>query len=146
MIHQATVDYSPYDVVAWCGRYYPTKYNLLHFMAFTSGTWDHADPSLHTVLNCPLDARLGSSALDFVCFRGRWDVAENTFRPPYYHRNVASEFSAILKLESEYSGFQQGMLCVYLSNYISRVFYRTSSIVNYISPSYISSLSMLYMK
>ena len=109
-VHRAFMQYSPYDVVGWMGRYHPCKYNLLDFMAFGSVTWDHADPSLHTVLTCPVDRATGASALDFVCFRSRYDAATGTFRPPFFHRNHASEFNAVLQLpvDAEYGVMHQG--------------------------------------
>jgi homogentisate 1,2-dioxygenase len=105
----APLQYSPYDVVAWSGRYHPCKYDLIQFMAFGSVTWDHADPSLHTVLTCPIDPATGASACDIVCFRPRFDSVKHTFRPPYYHRNCASEFNAIIEISSPYSGFDKGV-------------------------------------
>ena len=97
-MHKAYLQHSPYDVVGWMGRYHPCKYDLLDFMALGSVTWDIADPSLQTVLTCPIDHTTGASALDFVCFRSRYDAATGTFRPPPFHRNHASEFNAVLQL------------------------------------------------
>lgn len=107
-LFKATLQHSPYDVVGWMGRYYPCKYNLFQFMALGSVTWDHCDPSLHTVLTCPVDAINGTSACDLVCFRSRYDAVQHTFRPPYYHRNIATEFNMIIEIKSPYSGFQKG--------------------------------------
>jgi homogentisate 1,2-dioxygenase len=87
--------HSPFDVVAWHGNYAPFKYALSHFNALGSVTFDHPDPSIFTVLTCPIDA-LGRSAMDFGVFRGRWDVAEHTFRPPFFHRNGAIEFNGVI--------------------------------------------------
>lgn len=67
----APIEYSPFDVVGWSGRYHPCKYNLLNFMALGSVTWDHVDPSLQTVLTCPIDPANSASACDIVCFRSR---------------------------------------------------------------------------
>jgi homogentisate 1,2-dioxygenase len=108
-LHTAKLSYSPYDVVGWSGRYHPCKYNLNNFMAFGSATWDHPDPSIHTVLNWPFDGVTNASACDFVCFRGRWDAVEHSFRPPYYHRNAATEFNAVIKINQSYSGFDRGV-------------------------------------
>lgn len=108
-LFKARLEYSPYDVVGWSGRYHPCKYDLNLFMSFGSVTWDHADPSLHTVLTCPIDNNSGASACDFVCFRNRFDAVRHTFRPPYYHRNLASEFNAIIQIDKPYSGFAQGV-------------------------------------
>merc|ERR1712048_502113 len=99
---------SPYDVVGWSGSYYPCKYDLTNFKAFGSATWDHGDPSIHTVLSVPTDPETGFSACDVVCFKGRWDVSQNTFRPPYYHRNCAAEFNAVIKMSSPYSNIYAG--------------------------------------
>ena len=104
----ANLQYSPYDVVGWSGRYHPCKYDLLQFMALGSVTWDHADPSLHTVLSCPIDPATAASACDIVCFRARYDAVQHTFRPPWYHRNAATEFNAIIEINAPYSGFNKG--------------------------------------
>lgn len=104
--------YSPFDVVAWHGNYVPYKYDLALFNTMGSVSFDHADPSLYTVLTCPLD-ETGAALADFVIFPGRWDVSEHTFRPPYYHRNIATEFSGIVKLTDPYAGFEQG--CYFLT-------------------------------
>ena len=87
--------HSPFDVVAWHGTYAPFKYSLDHFNSLGSVSFDHPDPSILTVLTCPSDER-GRSALDLGVFRGRWDVAEHTFRPPFFHRNSAIELNAVL--------------------------------------------------
>ncbi|HVV88021.1 MAG TPA: iron-containing alcohol dehydrogenase [Kofleriaceae bacterium] len=88
--------HGPFDVVAWHGRYAPFKYDLMAFNSLGSVSFDHADPSIMTVLTCPLDGQ-GRNALDIGVFRGRWDVAEHTFRPPFFHRNAASEFNGVLR-------------------------------------------------
>lgn len=91
--------HSPFDVVAWHGRYAPFKAAFDRFNALGSVSWDHPDPSIFTVLTSPIDA-IGRSALDLVVFRGRWDVSRNTFRPPYFHRNSAIEFNGIVSAAS----------------------------------------------
>jgi homogentisate 1,2-dioxygenase len=103
------IDHSPLDVVAWHGNYYPYKYDLARFNAMNSVGFDHADPSIFTVLSSPSDAR-GAANVDFVIFPPRWTVAEHTFRPPYFHRNVMSEFMGLLKgaYESKQGGFVPG--------------------------------------
>ncbi|KAF2799644.1 Homogentisate 1,2-dioxygenase [Melanomma pulvis-pyrius CBS 109.77] len=86
-------DHSPFDVVAWHGTFVPYKYDLTKFAYQNSVAVDHTDPSINTVLTAKSrdpDAPL----CDFLVFGPRWDVAENTFRPPYFHRNCASEFLA----------------------------------------------------
>jgi len=104
-----TQDHSPFDVVAWHGNYTPYKYNLEKFMAVNTVVFDHADPSIFTVLTCP-SVRPGVAICDFVIFPPRWSVSENTFRPPYYHRNCMSEFMGLVKgsYEAKEEGFQPG--------------------------------------
>ena len=87
--------HSPFDVVAWHGTYAPFKYALEHFTSLGSVSFDHPDPSILTVLTSPIDDR-GRSAMDLGVFRGRWDVTEHTFRPPFFHRNAAIEFNGVL--------------------------------------------------
>ncbi|XP_065907305.1 homogentisate 1,2-dioxygenase-like [Dysidea avara] len=87
----ATQYHSPFDVVAWHGNYYPYKYDLRNYMVINSVSFDHADPSIFTVLTCP-STKPGVAVADFVIFPPRWCVQEHTFRPPYYHRNCMSEF------------------------------------------------------
>jgi len=96
---RTTQPHSPYDVVAWHGNYLPFAYDLMDFQSFGSVSWDHPDPSILTVLTCPMDAH-GRNAIDVGVFRGRWDVTEHTFRPPYLHRNSAIEFNAVLRSAS----------------------------------------------
>ncbi|CAD0202689.1 unnamed protein product [Chrysodeixis includens] len=80
----AEQSHSPFDVVAWHGNYVPYKYDLSKFMVINSVLYDHADPSIFTVLTCP-STRPGVAIADFVIFPPRWTVTEHTFRPPYYH-------------------------------------------------------------
>jgi homogentisate 1,2-dioxygenase len=91
----ATQDFSPFNVVAWHGNYVPYKYDLSRFCPFNTVLFDHGDPSVNTVLTAPTD-KAGVALLDFVIFPPRWLVAENTFRPPYYHRNCMSEFMGLI--------------------------------------------------
>ena len=84
-LYEATQDYSPYDAVAWYGNYSPFKYDLTMFNALGTVSFDHPDPSILTVLTCPADTQ-GRSMADFVIFPGRWEVAEHSFRPPFFHR------------------------------------------------------------
>lgn len=104
----AELDHSPFDVVAWHGNHVPYRYDLRHFNAQGSVTFDHTDPSVYTVLTVPFDEH-GNNVADFVAFTGRWDVAEHTFRPPYFHRNVASEFNAVVKMNGKGNGFEKGV-------------------------------------
>ena len=88
--HQTAIDQSPLDVVAWHGNYAPVKYDLRTFCPVGSVLFDHPDPSIFTVLTAPSGVE-GTANIDFVLFRERWSVAENTFRPPWYHKNIMSE-------------------------------------------------------
>ena len=89
--------HSPFDVVAWHGSYVPYKYDLSLFNAMGSVTFDHPDPSIFTVLSAALD-QPGENLADLVVFPvPRWDVSEHTFRPPFFHRNAATEINAIVK-------------------------------------------------
>ncbi|CAG7699886.1 unnamed protein product [Allacma fusca] len=108
-LFQAQQNHSPFDVVAWHGNYVPYKYNLDHFMTINSVSFDHADPSIFTVLTAP-SVQPGVAIADFVIFPPRWSVAENTFRPPYYHRNCMSEFMGLIKgnYEAKAEGFAPG--------------------------------------
>ena len=81
----ARQDHSPFDVVAWHGNYAPYKYGLKNFCVVNTVSFDHIDPSVFTVLTCP-SLKPGTAIMDFVIFPPRWSVADNTFRPPYYHR------------------------------------------------------------
>ncbi len=88
-------DFSPLDVVAWHGNYYPYKYDLRQFSPVGALLFDHPDPSIFTVLTSPSETP-GTANIDFVIFPERWMVAENTFRPPWYHRNIMSEFMGLV--------------------------------------------------
>jgi homogentisate 1,2-dioxygenase len=90
-----TLDHSPFDVVGWHGNYAPYKYDLSKFNTIGSISFDHPDPSIFTVLTSPSEIR-GTANADFVIFPPRWLVAEDTFRPPYFHRNVMSEFMGLI--------------------------------------------------
>ena len=92
---KTTLRHSPLDVVAWHGNYAPYKYDLRRFSPVGPLLFDHADPSIYTVLTSPSETP-GTANVDFVCFPERWLVAENTFRPPWYHMNVMSEFMGLI--------------------------------------------------
>ena len=100
---------SPFDVVAWHGNLVPWKYDTAKFMAIGSISFDHPDPSIFTVVTSP-SARPGTANCDFVIFPPRWMVAEDTFRPPWYHRNVMSEFMGLVhgRHDAKPSGFLPG--------------------------------------
>jgi len=91
----AEIHHSPLDVVAWHGNHAPYKYDLTRFNTLGSISYDHPDPSIFTVLTSQSDTP-GTANLDFVIFPPRWLVAEHTFRPPWFHRNVASEFMGLI--------------------------------------------------
>jgi len=105
----AAIGHSPLDVVAWHGNYAPYKYDLARFMAVNTVTFDHADPSIFTVLTSP-SGQAGVANCDFVIFPPRWMVAEHTFRPPWFHRNVMSELMGLVRGEydAKRGGFVPG--------------------------------------
>jgi len=92
---RAPLDHSPLDVVAWHGNYAPYKYDLARFNTINTVSFDHPDPSIFTVLTAP-SAPHGTANVDFAIFPPRWMVAEGTFRPPYFHRNLMSEFMGLI--------------------------------------------------
>jgi len=100
---------SPLDVVAWHGNLVPYKYDLSNFMAIGTVTFDHPDPSIYTVLTSATDTP-GVANCDFVIFPPRWLVAENTFRPPWFHRNVMSELMGLVRgvYDGKAGGFVPG--------------------------------------
>ncbi|ROW01260.1 hypothetical protein VMCG_05952 [Cytospora schulzeri] len=95
-LYRTTQRHTPFDVVAWHGNYYPYKYDLGRFNTIGSVSFDHPDPSIFTVLTAPSD-RVGTAVADFVIFPPRWLVGEDTFRPPWYHRNTMSEFMGLIR-------------------------------------------------
>ena len=105
----APIGHSPLDVVAWHGNYAPYKYDLRHFNTIGSISYDHPDPSIFLVLHAPTDTP-GVDSLDFVIFPPRWLTAEDTFRPPWFHRNVASEFMGLIHgaYDAKAEGFVPG--------------------------------------
>lgn len=111
-LYAAKQEHSPFDVVAWHGVHAPFMYDLMNFNAMGSVTFDHQDPSIHTVLTAPLDDH-GRAVVDFVCFRGRWDALEHSFRPPYMHRNAASEINGVVSVASPGDGYDPG--CTFVS-------------------------------
>ena len=99
---EAEIDHSPLDVVAWHGNYTPYKYNLATFNCINTVSFDHPDPSIYTVLTAP--------GCDFAIFPPRWLVAENTFRPPWFHRNAMNEFMGLIlgRYDAKAEGFLPG--------------------------------------
>jgi homogentisate 1,2-dioxygenase len=94
--HQARINQSPLDVVAWHGNYVPYKYDLKRFSPVGPLLFDHADPSIFTVLTSASETQ-GTANIDFVIFPERWMVTENTFRPPWFHMNIMSEFMGLIE-------------------------------------------------
>tara|TARA_R110001599_G_scaffold116031_10_gene283202 strand:- start:149 stop:1510 length:1362 start_codon:yes stop_codon:yes gene_type:complete len=103
--HESRIDHSPLDVVAWHGNYAPVKYDLRSYCPIGAVLYDHPDPSIFTVLTAPSGVE-GTANIDFVLFRERWAVAENTFRPPWYHKNVMSELMG--NIYGQYDAKPQG--------------------------------------
>ncbi|WP_210245561.1 MULTISPECIES: homogentisate 1,2-dioxygenase [unclassified Tardiphaga] len=105
----AEIEHSPLDVVAWHGNYAPYKYDLRKFSPVGPVLFDHADPSIFTVLTSPSETP-GTANIDFVIFPERWMVGENTFRPPWYHMNVMSEFMGLVygRYDAKPEGFLPG--------------------------------------
>ncbi|MFG2136917.1 homogentisate 1,2-dioxygenase [Streptomyces sp. NPDC048650] len=105
----ATYDHSPLDVVAWHGTHVPYVYDLHRFNVIGSVSYDHPDPSIFTVLTSPSDTA-GLAGVDFVVFAPRWLVGEDTFRPPYFHRNVMTEYMGLIEgaYDAKAEGFVPG--------------------------------------
>jgi len=99
----AEIDHSPLDVVAWHGNYAPYKYDLARFQCINTVSFDHSDPSIYTVLTSPAN-------VDFAIFPPRWLVAEHTFRPPWFHRNLMNEFMGLIygAYDAKAEGFLPG--------------------------------------
>jgi homogentisate 1,2-dioxygenase len=106
---ETTLDHSPLDVVAWHGNLAPYKYDLARFNTIGTVSFDHPDPSIFTVLTSPSDTP-GTANCDFVIFPPRWMVAEQTFRPPWFHRNVMSELMGLVHgvYDAKAEGFVPG--------------------------------------
>ena len=105
---------SPLDVVAWHGNYTPYKYDLARFMTINTVSFDHPDPSIFTVLTSP-SSQAGVANCDFVIFPPRWTVAEDTFRPPWFHRNVMSELMGLVRgtYDAKAGGFLPGGISIH---------------------------------
>ncbi|RQO63072.1 homogentisate 1,2-dioxygenase [Paucibacter sp. KBW04] len=106
---RASQAHTPFNVVAWHGNLTPYKYDTANFMTIGSISFDHPDPSIFTVLTSPSDTP-GWANVDFVIFPPRWMVAEDSFRPPWYHRNVMSEFMGLVlgQYDAKPEGFKPG--------------------------------------
>jgi homogentisate 1,2-dioxygenase len=104
-----TLDHSPLDVVAWHGNSAPYKYDLGLFNTMGTVSFDHPDPSIYTVLTSPTSTA-GMANVDFVIFPPRWLVGEDTFRPPWFHRNLMSEYMGLIHglYDAKATGFEPG--------------------------------------
>lgn len=109
-----TLDHSPLDVVAWHGNLAPWRYDLSHFNTINTVSFDHPDPSIFTLLTSPSDVP-GRANADLVLFPPRWMVAEDTFRPPWFHRNVMSEAMGLITgaYDAKAEGFRPGGLSLH---------------------------------
>jgi homogentisate 1,2-dioxygenase len=109
-----TLDHSPLDVVAWHGNLAPCRYELARFNTVGTISYDHPDPSIFTVLTSPSETP-GRANADFVIFPPRWMVAEDTFRPPWFHRNVMSEAMGLIhgEYDAKAEGFRPGGLSLH---------------------------------
>ena len=107
--HETEINHSPLDVVAWHGNYAPCKYDLRNYCPIGAVLFDHPDPSLYSVLTAPSGIE-GTANIDFVLFRDRWLVTENTFRPPWYHKNIMSELMGNIfgQYDAKPTGFVAG--------------------------------------
>jgi len=105
----AEIDHSPLDVVAWHGNYAAYKYDLKNFNCINTVSFDHPDPSIYTVLTAPT-TNPGTANCDFAIFPPRWMVAEHTFRPPWFHRNMMNEFMGLIfgQYDAKAEGFVPG--------------------------------------
>ena len=106
---RAEIDHSPLDIVAWHGNYAPYKYDMARFNCINTVSFDHPDPSIFTVLTAP-SGLAGIANVDFVIFPPRWMVAEHTFRPPWFHRNMMNEFMGLIRglYDAKAEGFVPG--------------------------------------
>jgi homogentisate 1,2-dioxygenase len=107
--HRCAIGHSPLDVVAWHGNYAPFKYDLRTFSPVGAILFDHPDPSIFTVMTAP-SGEEGTANVDFVIFPERWAVAEHSFRPPWYHMNIMSEFMGLIygQYDAKPDGFTPG--------------------------------------
>lgn len=103
------LEHTPFDVAAWHGNLAPYRYDMRRFNTLGSISYDHPDPSIFTALTSPSSIE-GTANIDLVIFNDRWLVADNTFRPPWYHRNVMSEFMGLVlgQYDAKPEGFLPG--------------------------------------
>lgn len=112
----SAIDHSPLNIVGWHGNYAPYKYDLANFNCINSVSFDHPDPSIYTVLTAPSEIQ-GTANIDFVIFPPRWMVAEHTFRPPWFHRNVMNECMGLIfgQYDAKAEGFLPGGMSLHNS-------------------------------
>lgn len=112
--HKTEIGHSPLDIIAWHGNYAPYKYDLKNYCPVGAVLFDHPDPSIFTVLTAP-SSQVGTANIDFILFRERWMVAENTFRPPWYHKNVMSELIGNIygEYDAKPTGFAPGSMSLH---------------------------------
>lgn len=112
----SAMDHSPLNVVGWHGNYAPYKYDLANFNCINTVSFDHPDPSIYTVLTAPSEIQ-GTANVDFVIFPPRWMVAEHTFRPPWFHRNVMNECMGLIfgQYDAKAEGFLPGGMSLHNS-------------------------------
>ena len=112
--HETWIDHSPLDVVAWHGNYCAYKYDLRTYSPVGAILFDHPDPSIFTVLTAP-SGQEGTANIDFVLFRERWMVAEHSFRPPWYHKNIMSEMMGNIygQYDAKPQGFAPGAISLH---------------------------------
>ena len=105
----AQIGHSPLDVVAWHGNFVPYKYDLRLFNTIGSISYDHPDPSIFLVLQSVSDTP-GVDNIDFVIFPPRILAMQHTFRPPWFHRNIAAEFMGLIHgaYDAKAEGFLPG--------------------------------------
>ena len=86
-----------------------TSTTCARFNAIGSISYDHPDPSIFLVLQSQSDTP-GVDTIDFVIFPPRILAMEHTFRPPWFHRNVASEFMGLIHgvYDAKAEGFMPG--------------------------------------
>tara|TARA_R110002126_G_scaffold291758_1_gene456977 strand:+ start:18059 stop:19423 length:1365 start_codon:yes stop_codon:yes gene_type:complete len=113
-LYKTTIAQSPIDVVAWHGNYAPYKYDLRRFSPVGATLFDHPDPSIYTVLTSASELP-GTANMDFVIFPERWLVMEDSFRPPWYHMNVMSEFMGLVYgvYDAKPGGFVPGSMSLH---------------------------------
>lgn len=112
--HRSSIPHSPLDVVAWHGNYAPYKYDLTTYSPVGAILFDHPDPSIFTVLTARSEVE-GTANIDFVLFRERWLIAEHSFRPPWYHKNVMSELMGNIygAYDAKPDGFAPGAMSLH---------------------------------